>query len=95
MESESSPPSIWGRAAGDPAFRQALIDDPLRALAEAGETGVSSEQIRRLEAMDAAEREGLITEVLRRIAAGHVRQQWGDRFWTPDEPGPTPGEREG
>jgi hypothetical protein len=37
--------SIWVRAVADPAFRDALIADPLRALAEAGDVVASPEQV--------------------------------------------------
>ena len=87
-----APPHIWARAAGDPAFRQALIEDPLRALAEFGTTDVSTEQVERLEQMSTEERAELVQEVLRAVASHRARQTWGDRFWTPDEePGTAPG----
>jgi len=95
MGSEPPLPSIWGRAAGDPEFREALIDDPLRALASVGDTGVTAEQVRQLDEMDVEERREIVTEVIRRVTLGHVRDRWGDRFWTPDEPGPMPGASDG
>jgi hypothetical protein len=78
-------PGIWSRAAGDPEFREALIADPLRALASVGDTDVSAEQVRQLEEMTAQERATLVQEVLREIAMHRARRTWGDRFWTPDE----------
>jgi hypothetical protein len=87
-------PSIWGRAVGDPEFREALIEDPLRALAEVGRTEVSADQVRRLERMSRSERAELVQELIRRLAGRRAREAWGDRFWTPDEPGPVPGESE-
>ncbi|MDH3225685.1 MAG: hypothetical protein OEM67_01155 [Thermoleophilia bacterium] len=88
MGDASHAPNVWARAAGDPEFRQALIDDPLRALAGVGETDVSAEQVRRLEELTVQERAELIQEVLREIAMHRARRNWGDRFWTPDEPKP-------
>lgn len=61
---------LWTRAVADPAFREALIDDPLRALAEAGDVAASAEQIDQLEAMAAGERGELVRGVVREI---HVR----------------------
>jgi hypothetical protein len=79
---------VWARAAGDPEFRQALIDDPLRALASVGDTDVSVEQVEQLEELTVEERAELVQEVLREIAMHRARRNWGDRFWTPDEPQP-------
>ena len=85
-------PSLWARAVADGAFRDALIDDPLRALAGAPEVAASPEQVRRLEEMTRSEREELLREILREAMARRARQQWGDRFWSPDlgmdPPGP-------
>jgi hypothetical protein len=77
-------PSVWARAIADGAFRDALIADPLRALASAPEVEVSAGQVRALEAMTPAEREELVRELLREAMARRARQQWGDRFWSPD-----------
>lgn len=62
--------SIWTRAVADPAFRDALIADPLRALAEAGDIEVSAEQVRQLEEMDLQERAAAITQLVREV---HMR----------------------
>ena len=78
-------PSVWARAVADPAFREALVADPLRALAQArGTVAISPEQIRQLETMTAAERADLVREIVREVAVRRARQQWGDRFWSPD-----------
>lgn len=77
-------PSLWARAIADGAFRDALIADPLRALADAPEVEASPEQVRRLEDMTPAEREELLREILREAMLRRARQQWGDRFWSPD-----------
>lgn len=79
--------SIWARAIADPVFRDALIDDPLRALADTEQLDVSADQVRQLEEMSRAEREDLLRELLREVAGRRARQVWGERFWTPDEPG--------
>ena len=39
---------LWTRAVADPVFRDALIDDPLRALADAGDVTASPEQVAQL-----------------------------------------------
>ena len=52
---------LWVRAVADPAFREALIDDPLRALAEAGDVHASAGQVRQLEEMDRDERAELVS----------------------------------
>lgn len=61
---------IWVRAVADPAFREALIADPLRALAEAGDVAASAEQVRQLEELDADERAELVRGVVREV---HMR----------------------
>jgi hypothetical protein len=58
---------IWTRAVADPAFRDALIDDPLGALAAAGDVTASPEQVRRLEEMDRDERAELVMGVVREV----------------------------
>ena len=72
--------SIWARAVADPAFRDALIDDPLRAVAGATGIRVSAEQIRQLEEMDLEERERLVKGVVREVHArgGFARFGWPD-----------------
>jgi hypothetical protein len=58
---------IWTRVVADPVFRDALILDPLRALAEAADVAVSPEQVRRLEEMDLDERAELIAAIVREV----------------------------
>ena len=58
---------LWARAVADPAFREALIGDPLRALAEARDVSASAEQVRQLEEMDLDERAELVRGVVREI----------------------------
>jgi hypothetical protein len=69
MESSEGVP-IWVRAVADPGFREALIGDPLRALADAGDVIASAEQVRQLEELDAADRAELVMGVVREI---HMR----------------------
>ena len=69
MESSEGVP-LWVRAVADPAFREALIGDPLRALADAGDVIASAEQVRQLEELDAADRAELVIGVVREI---HMR----------------------
>jgi hypothetical protein len=58
---------IWTRAVADPAFRDALIDDPLRALAEAGDVAASAAQVRQLEELGREERAELVMGVVRDV----------------------------
>ena len=92
MTPDATPhPTIWARAIADEAFRDALIADPLRALA--GTPGVKAppEEIRKLEEMTEDERRELLREILEEAMRRRVHQMWGDRFWTPDDPRPPPG----
>jgi hypothetical protein len=58
---------LWARAVADPAFREALIGDPLRALADAEDVVASADQVRQLEEMEPAERAELVMGVVREI----------------------------
>lgn len=58
-------PTLWVRVIADEAFRTALIDDPLRALAVFPDVVVSADQIRQLEKLGRDEREALVTDVFR------------------------------
>jgi hypothetical protein len=66
---------LWTRAVADPVFRDALIEDPLRALAEAGDVSASAAQVAQLEEMDRDERAELIWGVVREVhwKAGQAR----------------------
>jgi len=61
---------LWTRAVADPVFRESLIADPLRALADAGDVRASPEQIAQIEAIDADESAGLVRGVVREV---HMR----------------------
>ncbi len=76
--------SVWSRAVSDREFCEALIADPLRALASVPGVSATPEQVRRLEAMTADEREQVIRDLVREVASRRARDQWGDQFWTPD-----------
>jgi hypothetical protein len=58
---------LWVRAVADPRFRERLIEDPLAALAEAGDVAASPEQVRRLEEMEPDERAELVMGVVREV----------------------------
>jgi hypothetical protein len=58
---------LWARAVADPAFREALIGDPLRALAEAADVRASADQVRQLEELEPGERAELVMGVVREI----------------------------
>jgi hypothetical protein len=75
MSAPQGPPSIWVRAVADARFREALVADPLRALAAFPDVTVSADQVRQLDGMDRAERERLVAEVLRRahVEGGQAR----------------------
>ena len=82
---------LWARAVADPAFREALIGDPLRALAEAGDVRASADQVRQLEEMGPDERAGLVMGVVREIhwrggQARFGRIQADGRIGGPDLP---------
>ena len=62
---DSERPSLWARTVADEAFRDALIYDPLRALARFSDVDVSADQIRQLEDMTVEERRELIARVVR------------------------------
>lgn len=61
---------IWTRTVADPHFREALIADPLRALADAGDVGASLEQVQQLEGMSPEERADFVRGVVQDI---HMR----------------------
>lgn len=56
---------FWTRVVADERFRDAVIDDPLRAVGEVDDIEVSAEQIRRLEEMSREERSDLVVEIIR------------------------------
>lgn len=66
MPSDRTNP-IWARAVADQRFREALIADPLGALAQAGDVTASAEQVRQLEEMPPDERREFVTGVVREV----------------------------
>jgi len=69
---------VWVRAVADPRFRLALIEDPLGALAAAGDVEASPAQLAQLEEMDRDAREqfvnGVVIEV--HVRGGQARFGW-------------------
>lgn len=57
--------AFWTRMVADQVFREAVIDDPLRALAGARDVEVSPEQVRRLEELTRDERAQFVTDIVR------------------------------
>ncbi|MGI9540393.1 MAG: hypothetical protein ACR2N6_09615 [Miltoncostaeaceae bacterium] len=78
---------FWVRLVADERFREAVVDDPLRAMAGVEGVEVSAEQITQLDEMARDERVEMITEVVREA---HI-QGWSARLgsWEiRDEGGP-------
>lgn len=69
---------IWTRTVADPHFREALIEDPLRALADAGDVGASLDQVRQLEDMDREKRAEFVRGVVRDIHMKGGQARFGD-----------------
>ncbi|HMM48462.1 MAG TPA: hypothetical protein PKE32_02455 [Miltoncostaeaceae bacterium] len=67
MEDERPLIPLWTRAVADPRFRDALIDDPLRALAHAADVSASPDQVRQLEELPVEERREFVARVVREI----------------------------
>jgi hypothetical protein len=87
-------PTIWARAISDEAFRDALILDPLRALAGAPGVSATPEEVERLEDMTEDERRDLVRRLLEEAMRRRVHRMWGDHFWTGDDPRPPAPPRE-
>lgn len=84
-ETPGAPTSIWSRVVFDREFCEAVIADPLRALADTPGVTATPDQVRRLEAMSVADRETAVREVVREVTLRRAREQWGDRVWRPDD----------
>ena len=69
---------FWTRVVADAAFREAVIDDPLRALADTGGIAVSAQQVKQLEAMDRDERAEAIEEIVREVHVRGASARFGD-----------------
>lgn len=69
---------LWTRAVADEDFRQRLIDDPLRALADAPDIAVSAEQVHQLDEMTVDQREELLTEIVREVYTKGAIARFGE-----------------
>lgn len=76
MPDEEIVTPFWVRVVADERFREAVVDDPLRAMAGVEGVEVSAEQITQLDEMDRDERVAMITEVVRET---HI-QGWSARL---------------
>lgn len=76
-EAEQETP-FWTRVVADAAFREAVIEDPLRALAATGGIVVSTEQVNQLEEMDREERARAIEEIVREVHTRGASARFGD-----------------
>ena len=81
MATADPPTSIWVRTVADPRFREALIEDPLRALAEAGDVTASPEQVRQLEELVREEREELVRGLVRDVHMRGGQARFGSIGW--------------
>ena len=69
---------FWVRVVADQGFRDAVIADPLRALADAPDVQVSAEQVHQLEEMDPDERSDFIAEIVREVHYRGATARFGD-----------------
>ena len=92
MSTPSPAVPIWVRAVADPRFREALIVDPLRALAAEPAVEVSAEQVRQLEEMDGEERAEFVRGVVREVHMRGGQARFGPIRDDGRIGGPTPGE---
>ena len=77
MSDDAGRPTLWMRAIADEAFRVALIEDPLRALATFPDVAVSADQIRQLEELSRDAREALVIDVFRQAHWRGGRARFG------------------
>lgn len=68
---------FWTRMVADQTFREAVIEDPLRALARVDDVDVSPQQVRQLEEMSHTDRRELVTEVVRDAFFKGAVARWG------------------
>lgn len=83
---------LWTRAVADPGFRDALIDDPLRALADAGDVNASPEQVAQLEEMEPEDRRVMVLGVVREVHMKGGQARFGAIGPDGRLGGPPPGE---
>lgn len=81
-----TPPTLWVRLVADGRFRDAFIEDPLRALADAGPVTVSPEQVRALDELDRDARHDFVVKLVRdaHFHGGQARFGLWDPAWGPD-----------
>jgi hypothetical protein len=68
---------FWTRMVADQTFREAVVEDPLRALARVDDVDVSPRQVRQLEEMSHADRRELVTMVVRDAFFKGAVARWG------------------
>lgn len=69
--------AFWMRMVADQVFRDAVIEDPLRAVADTPEVDVSADQVRQLDEMEFEERREFITQVVRDAYFKGAVARWG------------------
>lgn len=77
MPHDDDAPALIVRLVADDRFRAAVIDDPLRALAEAGPVSVTPTQVRALEDMSRDERAAAITALVRDVHLRGAQARFG------------------
>lgn len=73
--SEDTP--FWTRVVADATFRDAVVEDPLRALADTQGIEVTAEQVRQLEEMSHEERAAAIEEIVREVHLRGAQARFG------------------
>ncbi len=68
---------FWTRVVADAVFRDAVIEDPLRAVAEVDDVEATSAQVRQLEEMGVEERREFIQHVVRAAFMKGTVARWG------------------
>jgi len=92
---------FWIRVVADSRFRDAVIADPLRAVAEVDDVDATAGQVRQLEGMDAGERREFVAHVVRAAYMKGTVARWGPLdeqnpgVWEPSGPQDTPDLDEG
>lgn len=74
---DDEPPSLVVRLVADERFRAAVVEDPLRALADAGPVRATPEQVRALEDMTREERSDAVTALVREVHLRGAQARFG------------------
>lgn len=74
---DGSRTEFWLRVVADERFRDAVIDDPLGAVAAAADVSATPDQVRQLEAMAPDERREFVTHVVRAAYMRGTVARWG------------------